>query len=78
MVCPLIYKELTNHPDVEKYERVKGCDVNLFFIDHQYHEEIVSAIFNFEMHIFEILFAVLLHLGSRIKKLLQPIRNRSR
>ena len=33
-----IYPELRNHPDVEKYESIKGISSNVFFINHSHHE----------------------------------------
>lgn len=42
LICPVIYDELENHSDVEKYPNVKGCSKNLFFVHHENPESLVS------------------------------------
>lgn len=42
LICPVIYDELENHPDVDKYPSVKGCSKNLFFVQHDNPESLVS------------------------------------
>lgn len=42
LICPVIYNELENHEDVEKYPDVIGCSKNVFFIHHENAESMVS------------------------------------
>lgn len=42
LICPAIYDELENHPDVTKYPNVLGCAKNLFFVHHENPEGSVS------------------------------------
>lgn len=42
LICPVIYDELENHSDVEKYPNVNGCSKNLFFVHHENPESMVS------------------------------------
>ncbi|CAJ1050338.1 NFX1-type zinc finger-containing protein 1 isoform X2 [Xyrichtys novacula] len=39
LLTPHIYSELENHPSVLEYENIKGLDTNLFFVEHNHHEE---------------------------------------
>jgi len=34
LICPHIYPHLINHPDVCHYEKVRGIQHNVFFVDH--------------------------------------------
>ncbi|KAM7006466.1 NFX1-type zinc finger-containing protein 1 [Tautogolabrus adspersus] len=39
LLTPHIYSELENHPSVFEYERIKGLNTNLFFVEHNQLEE---------------------------------------
>ncbi|XP_028303349.1 NFX1-type zinc finger-containing protein 1 isoform X2 [Gouania willdenowi] len=39
LLTPHIYNELQNHPSVLVYEDIKGLKTNLFFVEHNHHEE---------------------------------------
>ncbi|XP_031682929.1 NFX1-type zinc finger-containing protein 1-like isoform X2 [Oncorhynchus kisutch] len=39
LIVPHIYSELENHPSVMDFENVKGLQSNMFFVEHNYHEE---------------------------------------
>ncbi|KAK6319679.1 hypothetical protein J4Q44_G00108900 [Coregonus suidteri] len=39
LLVPHIYSELENHPSVMDFENVKGLHSNMFFVEHNYHEE---------------------------------------
>ncbi|XP_034246908.1 NFX1-type zinc finger-containing protein 1-like [Thrips palmi] len=39
LICPAIYPNLKNHPSVAEFPAVLGVLKNVFFVDHQHHEE---------------------------------------
>ncbi|KAK2915291.1 NFX1-type zinc finger-containing protein 1 [Channa argus] len=39
LLTPHIYLELENHPSVLDYDNIKGLNTNLFFVEHNHHEE---------------------------------------
>uniref|UniRef100_A0A4W6EBA4 Zinc finger NFX1-type containing 1 n=1 Tax=Lates calcarifer TaxID=8187 RepID=A0A4W6EBA4_LATCA len=39
LLTPHIYSELENHPSVLDYDNIKGLNTNLFFVEHNHHEE---------------------------------------
>lgn len=41
LISPDIYPDLDNHPSVEAFPPVLGMDKNLFFLSHQYEEEVI-------------------------------------
>uniref|UniRef100_T1IT11 non-specific serine/threonine protein kinase n=1 Tax=Strigamia maritima TaxID=126957 RepID=T1IT11_STRMM len=48
LLVPYIYKNLTNHPDVEQYPQIKGVTSNMFFLNHNVMEDKTKDI---ELHV---------------------------
>uniref|UniRef100_A0A8V1A0C1 Zinc finger NFX1-type containing 1 n=1 Tax=Gallus gallus TaxID=9031 RepID=A0A8V1A0C1_CHICK len=42
LLSPHIYQDLENHPSVLKYENVKGVLSNLFFVEHDFPEQVIQ------------------------------------
>ncbi|NXG11509.1 ZNFX1 protein, partial [Sakesphorus luctuosus] len=42
LISPHIYQELENHPSVLSYENIKGVSSNLFFVEHDFPEQVIQ------------------------------------